>query len=721
MFCDTDGSYLVLCAMQEWHRRHKWAAIRCAHMLPSELPDSAPLQPIVQAVQSLCICIGAVVSDPDAPHTILGAPGRGILSTWGAGADLEGVNFWASASLGGPKPKPAAPADEGPDLIDLAREIYKNRKEAMADQEGLATPPSSSIRTTSLMDSPSDWHEASTSSPGTSSEDRETMETAAKIVDGVIAVCQAAWIKVQTQDCGMGSSIEEVEEEEVAGLALYGRGDHTHLQGQRQLTVGERGELGVRALQLMWNFAPFLLLGTFLLLFSRCLPDSAQPVQGSTSEASRSRNTNRLATLRSAARNKAWQLLLKACRQSGAAFIKWGQWSSTREDIFPEDFCRVLSELHDQAPEHTYEETRLAIEAAYGKTLEELFLTFEPNALASGSIAQVHRATMQIDGEVHNVAVKVRHPGVGDTIRTDFQLLRPIAALTSRVRSLKGLNLEDSVSQFSHTMTAQTDLRVEAAHIRRFYRNFYPVRDAVVVPRALPGYQSESVLIETFEAGRSVSHYIRTPGWMNTHIVALGVDTYLKMLLQDNFVHTDLHPGNILVRTVPRPQHAQHPPHAQPSQLNQDERGQSVQIVLLDFGLAEELTPNVRKHFVGFLFCIASGDGVGAAEHLLHWGVKQKCPDPAAFKKDIVTLFKSECDVHAEAGIDLDAVMKEVLHLARKHEVSIDSNYAALVIGVCVIVGFATALDKRVNLMDAAIPCFLNFALTGRVAGRLYM
>jgi len=40
-------------------------------------------------------------------------------------------------------------------------------------------------------------------------------------------------------------------------------------------------------------------------------------------------------------------------------------------------------------------------------------------------------------------------------------------------------------------------------------------------------------------------------------------------------------------------------------------------------------------------------------------------------------------------------------------QVSIDSNYAALVIGVCVIVGFATSLDKRVNLMDAATPCFL--------------
>ena len=51
---------------------------------------------------------------------------------------------------------------------------------------------------------------------------------------------------------------------------------------------------------------------------------------------------------------------------------------------------------------------------------------------------------------------------------------------------------------------------------------------------------------------------------------------------------------------------------------------------------------------------------------------------------------------------------------------SVDSNYAALVVGICVIVGFATSLDPSVNLMDAATPCLLYHSLTGRVSGRLY-
>ena len=65
-------------------------------------------------------------------------------------------------------------------------------------------------------------------------------------------------------------------------------------------------------------------------------------------------------------------------------------------------------------------------------------------------------------------------------------------------------------------------------------------------------------------------------------------------------------------------------------------------------------------------------------------------------------------------------VLKDVLKLARRHEVGIDSSYAALVLGVCVIVGFATSLDGRINIMDAATPCFLQHSLTGKATGLLY-
>lgn len=119
-------------------------------------------------------------------------------------------------------------------------------------------------------------------------------------------------------------------------------------------------------------------------------------------------------------------------------------------------------------------------------------------------------------------------------------------------------------------------------------------------------------------------------------------------------------------------------------------------------------------------WALTPGDGLQAARHLLRWSSKQSCPDFGAFVVDMQLLFAEKADILSPAGVDLDIVMKDVLRLARRHEVAIDSCFASLVIAVCVLVGFGASLDPGVNLMDAAAPALLAYSLTGRVVGRLY-
>ena len=83
---------------------------------------------------------------------------------------------------------------------------------------------------------------------------------------------------------------------------------------------------------------------------------------------------------------------------------------------------------------------------------------------------------------------------------------------------------------------------------------------------------SESVLVESFEAGDAVSRYIQAPESINSSIVNAGVEIYLKMLLQEGFVHSDMHPGNLLCAAL---------------------EGDKPSIALLDCGLAEQLSPEV--------------------------------------------------------------------------------------------------------------------------------
>ncbi|KAI5082334.1 hypothetical protein GOP47_0002077 [Adiantum capillus-veneris] len=137
-------------------------------------------------------------------------------------------------------------------------------------------------------------------------------------------------------------------------------------------------------------------------------------------------------------------------------------------------------------------------------------MDFEEKPVASGSIAQVYKATLQ-DGVAFGrqkgtmtVAIKVRHPGV-------------------------------------------TDVIWEAAHLSRFSYNFRSWRD-VSFPRPVYLLVHPGVLVESFEQGESVSNYIELSdnNQVSRKLAYIGTNTIMKMLLVDNFIHVDMHPDNIL-------------------------------------------------------------------------------------------------------------------------------------------------------------------------------
>ena len=255
---------------------------------------------------------------------------------------------------------------------------------------------------------------------------------------------------------------------------------------------------------------------------------------------------------------EAWSsLLASTLAAAGPAFIKWGQWAATRGDLFPPHVCRALRRLQSDAPRHPPEASVAAIEAAFGGPLSSVFETFEKDPVASGSVAQVHRATLSeaaaraagaTPGAV--VAVKVRHPGAAALMSRDFELMRRAAALCAALpRALGGgawgVSLQESVRQFGAPLREQLDLAIEvrgkeifrvffffraargnqplshsthsffplfrntlkAAHLARFNRNFRRWRN-VSFPRPLEPLVTPGVLVESFESGVPISEYV---------------------------------------------------------------------------------------------------------------------------------------------------------------------------------------------------------------------
>ena len=131
-------------------------------------------------------------------------------------------------------------------------------------------------------------------------------------------------------------------------------------------------------------------------------------------------------SVRSRLHRRAAQRLLSLCRTNGGVYIKVGQHLANLDYLIPSEYIDVLSTLFNDAPQSTIEDVHQVIEEDLGSPVEELFDNFDPNPIASASLAQVHVAYDKATGR--KLAVKVQHRGLRETSVGD------ILAVTTVVR-----------------------------------------------------------------------------------------------------------------------------------------------------------------------------------------------------------------------------------------------------------------------------------------------
>lgn len=115
--------------------------------------------------------------------------------------------------------------------------------------------------------------------------------------------------------------------------------------------------------------------------------------------------------------------------------MKIGQIASQQAEYIPADYCDALAGLRSSVAPMDIATVRAQIEKYLGKPVDELYASFEEKPLGSASIAQVHRATLP-DGTV--VAVKVRRPGIVDTVARDFTLIEKVLDTFVKLGDLMG-------------------------------------------------------------------------------------------------------------------------------------------------------------------------------------------------------------------------------------------------------------------------------------------
>lgn len=469
-----------------------------------------------------------------------------------------------------------------------------------------------------------------------------------------------------------------------------------------------------------------------------------------------------------------YRFLVWSMERSGAAFIKLGQWAASRTDIFPDEMCAIMSALHSNAPAHSLRVTKATIEQAFGRDFEDIFEEFQEKPLGVGAIAQVYKAKLKPDlvptedtttahypqtlaerarktvdpllkstpqrVPSNYVAIKVLHPKIERVVRRDLKIMGFFAQVINAIPTMEWFSFPDEVAQFGEMMRLQLDLRIESANLTLFRKNFRN-RSTAWFPYPYDQYTTRKVLVEEFATGIPLEHFLQNGGGVfQKEIADEGLDAFLHMLLIDNFIHADLHPGNIMVRfykpatlemgkSLPSfkkraealPSDSKDVteevlqrlrPHrdekgAWTETLAQiDKEGYRPQLIFIDTGLVTELNTTNRTNFLDLFKAIAEFDGYKAG-HLM----VERCRQPDAVLDAEVFALRMQHLVlgvksrtFALGNIKIGDILNEVLSMVRNHHVRLEGDFVNVVLSILLLEGIGRSLDPDLDLFSGALP-----------------
>ena len=190
---------------------------------------------------------------------------------------------------------------------------------------------------------------------------------------------------------------------------------------------------------------------------------------------------------------KPGEKLCDALENMGTTFIKLGQFLATRPDIIGEKLTDDLVKLQDKLPAFELHEAKRIIKNELGeKQFKEILDISEP--IAAASIAQVHIAKINFDGDVKEVAIKILRPDIEKLFNEELDALMLFAYIVEGVvKKAKRLKLIEVVHLLREITNIEMDLRFEAAAANELYENTKNDK-GFNVPRIYWNYTSKRVL-----------------------------------------------------------------------------------------------------------------------------------------------------------------------------------------------------------------------------------
>ena len=396
----------------------------------------------------------------------------------------------------------------------------------------------------------------------------------------------------------------------------------------------------------------------------------------------------------------------------GPTFVKIGQIASQQAAYLPREYCDALARLRSRVAPMDFATVNEQVEKYLGRPVSELYASFDENPLGSASIAQVHRAEL-FDGTV--VAVKVRRPGVVETVAQDFALIEKILDKFVK-KPVKGLDLKGFVTELEKTSMIELDLTNEANNLDRFWKN-NAGREKVESPRCFRDLTCEAVLTESFVRGIEVSDtdFLATlDDEERKRLAALVADNFASQILTDGFYHADPHSGNVLIRDpLPGESYLQaetvKPAEKQPVRSDEEsgDKPEEEKIPLpghsiewIDFGMMGTLTSRQRQILIDIVTNVVMHDAYGLKKTVLQIATPKGEIDHGA----MLTMCEEMCGQFGGNDVgdfNLGDLMNTILDALEAGNFDVDPFLTNLARGIIAAEGTIKTLSPDVNILNA--------------------
>ena len=372
----------------------------------------------------------------------------------------------------------------------------------------------------------------------------------------------------------------------------------------------------------------------------------------------------------------------------GPTFVKLGQVLATRVDLLPPAWIDELGKLQNAVPALPWDAVLPQLREDLGAEPEAVFARVEHEPLAAASLAQAHRAWLA-DGSA--VVLKIRRPGIRDTVEADLRLLKHLAVIVEKnLPELRRYHPQRIVQQFSASLRRELDFAAECRNAERIAHNFAG-RDDIVIPRVYWQWTCERLNVqECLEGvpGRDLAA-VDAMGLDRVQLARTGAGLVLKMVLEDGFFHADPHPGNIFYM----PDGA---------------------IGVIDFGMVGRVTEQRRFQIVRLLHGLVVHDSAAVAEVLADWTEENNDIDEVRLQES-ADVFVDQYRGVPLKDLRMGAMLGDVTAMLREHGLSLPADLALMIKAFLTLEGMGRQLDPDFDMASEARP-YLERAMLERFA-----